>query len=164
MVACSSAASSSMAWGAGSAACITRNKREESEARNTQPGDCMLHYGWLLITVAVCLAAACGRQPRDASSNWAGFVNGFIDTYFEANPLFAVYQGRHEYDGRFPDWSEAGLKRWMSRLHQLRDSAAAFSIDSSDSAAQLERDYVISVIDRDLFWGERADWPHRNPE
>jgi hypothetical protein len=52
----------------------------------------------------------------------------------------------------------------MSRLHQLRDSAAAFSIDSSDSAAQLERDYVISVIDRDLFWGERADWPHRNPE
>jgi hypothetical protein len=37
----------------------------------------------------------------------------------------------------------------MSRLHQLRDSAVAFSIDRSD-AASLERDYLIAVIDRDL--------------
>jgi hypothetical protein len=125
----------------------------------------MLHWsGRPLLAVAVCLSAACARQARPASSGWDVFVNGFIDTYFEANPLFAVYQGRHEYDGRFPDWSETGLKRWMSRLHQLRDSAAAFPIDSSDAAAQLERHYLISVIDRDLFWGERADWPHRNPE
>ncbi len=125
----------------------------------------MLHWsGWPVIALAVCLVAACGRQPPKASSGWEVFINGFIDTYFEANPLFAVYQGRHEYDGRFPDWSEAGLKQWMSRLGQLRDSAAGFPIDSSDRAAQLERDYVISVIDRDLFWGERADWPHRNPE
>jgi Bacterial protein of unknown function (DUF885) len=125
----------------------------------------MLHRsGRPLLAVAVCLTAACGREAPQASSGWGVFVNGFIETYFEANPLFAVYQGRHEYDGRFPDWSEAGLKRWMSRLHQLRDSAAAFPIDSSDAAAQRERDYLISVIDRDLFWGERADWPHRNPE
>ena len=27
----------------------------------------------------------------------------------QANPLFAVYQGRHDFDGRFPDWSDAGL-------------------------------------------------------
>lgn len=78
--------------------------------------------------------------------------------------MFAAYQGRHEFDGRLPDWTDAGLKRWMSRLHQLRDSAAAFAIDSSDSASLLERDYLTAVIDRDLFWGERADLPHWNPE
>jgi hypothetical protein len=107
---------------------------------------------------------ACGREPRRSSADWQGFVTGFIETYFEANPEFAAYQGRHEYDGAFPDWSEAGLKRWMGRLHQLRDSAAAFAIDSSKSQQQLERDYVLAVIDRDLFWGERADLPHWNPE
>jgi uncharacterized protein DUF885 len=113
--------------------------------------------------VAVGLLTACQGRAGE-SGDWNRFVAGFIETYFEANPLFAVYQGRHEYDGRFPDWSEAGLKRWTGRLHQLRDSAAAFPLDSSNASQQLERDYVLAVVDRDLFWIERADWPHRNPE
>jgi hypothetical protein len=116
------------------------------------------------MVIALGLFTACQRQPGPGSGDWPRFVTGFIDTYFEANPLFAAYQGRHEYDGLFPDWSEDGLKRWMSRLHQLRDSAAAFPIDSSNASERLERDYLIAVIDRDLFWGERADLPHRNPE
>jgi uncharacterized protein DUF885 len=120
--------------------------------------------GWFFIVAALGLVNACGRQSGESSGPWDKFVSGFLETYFAANPLFAVYQGRHEYDGQFPDWSEAGLKRWMSRLHEVRDSAAAFPIDSADRAKRLERDYVIAVIDRDLFWGERADWPHRNPE
>ncbi len=119
--------------------------------------------GRFVIVVALALVSACGRSG-ESNGAWDNFVSGFLETYFEANPLFAVYQGRHEYDGQFPDWSEAGLKRWRSRLHQLRDSAAAFPIDSADQATRLERDYLIAVIDRDLFWDERADWPHRNPE
>jgi hypothetical protein len=114
--------------------------------------------------VAAGLLAACQGRTENGGGDWDRFVSGFIETYFEANPLFAAYQGRHEYDGLFPDWSEAGLSRWMARLHQLRDSAAAFAIDSSNASGHLERDYVIAVIDRDLFWGERADLPHRNPE
>jgi hypothetical protein len=115
-----------------------------------------------MLVVAGLLAACQGRN--DGGGDWNRFVSGFIETYFEANPLFATYQGRHEYDGRFPDWSEAGIKQWMSRLHQLRDSAAVFPVDSAKPAELLERNYVIAVIDRDLFWGERADLPHRNPE
>jgi hypothetical protein len=117
-----------------------------------------------LVAVAAGLLTACGRKPGESGADWRGFAAGFIETYFSANPLFAAYQGRHEYDGVFPDWSEVGLKRWMGRLHQLRDSAAAFVIDSSDGSEQLERDYLIAVINRDLFWGERADLPHTNPE
>ena len=75
-----------------------------------------------------------------------------------------MYQGRHEFDGQFPDWSEAGLESWAARLHALRDSAAAFAIEAGDTARAFERDYVLARIDRDLFWLERADWPHRNPE
>src|SRR3954464_14243402 len=113
-----------------------------------------------LVLVTACRSQEAARPARE----WDKFVAGFLETYFEANPLFAVYQGRHEFDGKFPDWSEAGLQQWNRRLHQLRDSAAAFSIAPSDSAARFERDYLVSEIDRDLFWSERADWPHRNPE
>jgi hypothetical protein len=45
----------------------------------------------------------------------------------------------------------------------VRDSAAAFPIDSSDAPRELEREYLLAVLDRDLFWQERADWPRRNP-
>jgi hypothetical protein len=114
--------------------------------------------------VAAALLGSCQGRTENGAGDWNRFVSGFIETYFEANPLFATNQGRHEFDGLFPDWSETGLKRWMGRLHQLRDSAAAFPIDSSNTSAGFERDYVIAVIDRDLFWGERADLPHRNPE
>lgn len=117
-----------------------------------------------LAGVALVLLAACRSQEVGlAARDWDRFVSGFVETYFEANPLFAVYQGRHEFDGRFPDWSDAGLLKWARRLHQLRDSAAAFPIDSSDAKRDLERDYLLSIIDGDLFWQERADWPHRNP-
>jgi hypothetical protein len=118
-----------------------------------------------ILTGTLMLMTACAAEgPKGSARDWDGFVSGFIETYFKADPLFAVYQGRHEYDGQFPDWSTEGLQRWAQRLHQLRDSAAAFTIDSSDTARRLERDYVLAVIDRDLFWQERAEWPYRNPE
>ena len=121
-------------------------------------------FRWPLVGAILVLVLACrSQEARLAARDWDKFVSGFVETYFEANPLFAVYQGRHEFDGRFPNWSDAGLQKWIRRLHQLRDSASAFPIDSSDGGRGFERDYVISVIDRDLFWQERADWPHRSP-
>lgn len=117
-----------------------------------------------ILAATMVLLVSCQSQQADLSAReWDTFVSGFVETYFEANPLFAVYQGRHEFDGRFPDWSDGGLQKWTRRLHQLRDSAAAFPIDSSDAPRGLERDYLIAVTDRDLFWLERADWPHRSP-
>jgi hypothetical protein len=119
----------------------------------------------LPLASALFLLTVCSPAPRPhaARPDWRSFVSGFVETYFASNPLFAVYQGRHDYDGKFPDWSDGGLKRWSGRLHQLRDSAAAFPIDSANATNRLERDYVLAIINRDLFWLERADWPHRNP-
>jgi uncharacterized protein DUF885 len=117
-----------------------------------------------LLCLALAFGAACQTsEPARPGSDWSRFVGGFLETYFNANPLFAVYQGRHDFDGRFPDWSDAGLKGWAQRLHQIRDSAAVFLIDSADVSSRFERDYLLAVIDRDRFWLERADWPYRNP-
>ena len=49
---------------------------------------------------ALFLLGSCA--PR-AGGDWATFQNHFIDQYFELNPTFAAYQGRHEFDGRLPD-------------------------------------------------------------
>ena len=122
-----------------------------------------------LAILVLLMTLACGSGPRTsasapASPDWDRFVADYLETYFRANPLFAVYQGRHDFDGEWPDWSAAGLQRWTARLHGLRDSAAAFALEPADSARVFERDYLIARIDQDLFWMERADWPHRNPE
>ena len=123
--------------------------------------------GWSLPLFAGALMMVAGCAADDSAEpgrNWDRFVSGFVETYFRAEPLFAVYQGRHEYDGKFPDWSRAGLTRWNQRLRQLRDSATAFTIPASDTVRSVERDYVVAAIDRDLFWQEKAEWPYRNPE
>jgi len=76
----------------------------------------------------------------------------------------AIYEGRHEYDGKLPDWSEAGLTRTKAWLHTARNQAAAFSDASLDQSRRFERDYVLSIVDKQLFWMESADAPHTNPD
>ncbi len=98
-----------------------------------------------------------------ANNQWDKYVEGFLNDYFVAHPEFAVYQGKHEFDGKLPDWSEDGLKKEIGRLHAERDKAAAFKDDQLDERQGFERDYLISQIDKDLFWREIADQPHTNP-
>lgn len=98
-----------------------------------------------------------------ANNNWDKYVEGFLNDYFTANPQFAVYSGKHEFDGKLSDWSEDGLKKENARLHGERDKAAAFRDEQLDERQRFERDYLISQIDKDLFWREIADQPHTNP-
>jgi hypothetical protein len=83
---------------------------------------------------------------------------------FTTFPDMAVYVGRHEFDGKLPDWSADGLARTVASLHSMRNAAVAFGDAALDQPRRFERDYVLSVIDRQLFWIERADAPHTNPD
>ena len=96
-------------------------------------------------------------------TEWDAYVDHFLNDYFAANPTFAVMQGKHEYDGKFPDWSEAGLKKEIDRLKAEREKAAAFKDNELDDRQRFERDYLVSQIDKDVFWRETADQPHTNP-
>jgi hypothetical protein len=121
------------------------------------------------VAAAVCIVALAGcRSDSPAQSpplsDWDEYVKGFLDSYFHNNPMFAVAQGRHEFDGRLPDWSEKSLEAWKTKLHLVRNIVGSFPLATSDTARRFERDYLASWIDRDLFWLEQADWPHRNPE
>jgi uncharacterized protein (DUF885 family) len=125
----------------------------------------------LLISVALLLLTACQPPAANNGSNaavapkadWDGYVGKFLDGYFAANPTFAVYQGKHEYDGKFPDWSDDGIKKNIAWLKTQREQAAAFRDADLDERQRFERDYLVAQIDHDLFWDETVDWPHTNP-
>lgn len=103
--------------------------------------------------------SACTKQETE----WDSFVEAFIEESFAANPALAVWAGRHEYDGQFPDWSEAGLNSEKDRLQNAREQAMAFDAESLTPTQRFERKYVLAVVDEQIFWLSDADWPHRNP-
>jgi hypothetical protein len=110
-------------------------------------------------SILACNADQSSMEP-DA---WDSLVNEFLDSTFAARPDFAVYQGRHEFDGRLPDWSNAGLAAEESRLTSWKQRLEAVDTTTLDDAARFERNYMLAVIDGDLFWLTKADWPHKNP-
>ena len=129
---------------------------------------------FVLILIVSFIAASCVQPPQNgnvansnanssASAKWDAYVEQFLNNYFTANPTFAVYQGKHEYDGKFPDWSQQGLANEIARLKSEREKATAFKDNELDERQRSERDYLIAQIDKDLFWRETADQPHTNP-
>ncbi|HEY8622488.1 MAG TPA: DUF885 domain-containing protein, partial [Casimicrobiaceae bacterium] len=121
----------------------------------------------LLLLLAACQQATrppvASTAPPAASAAWDAYVNEFLESYFVAHPGVAVWAGRHEFDGKLPDWSAAGIKREIQRLHAERDRATAFPNQALDTRQRFERDYLIVQIDRDLFWQESLEWPFRSP-
>jgi hypothetical protein len=101
---------------------------------------------------------------RSSSKSWDSYVNDFLEAYFVAHPDFAVRAGRHEFDGKLPDWSVDGIKKEITRLHAEKDRIAGFQDAALDERQRFERDYVASVIDGDLFWLQSAEWPFRSPQ
>jgi hypothetical protein len=116
-----------------------------------------------LTLVAICiLLASCGPD-RMTPEAWDTLVSDYLESTFSARPDIAVFAGRHEHDGRLPDWSEAGLADERARLEEWRTRLERTDTTMLDSARRFEREYVLSQIDGDLFWLERAEWPHRSP-
>jgi len=99
-------------------------------------------------------------EPQNA---WGGFVDSFIEDYFKAQPYFAVYAGRHEFDGQMPDISRAGFEKEIARLHKWRDDAKKFDEQSLSAEQRFQREYLLGVVGTDLFWQERAQAPFKNP-
>jgi uncharacterized protein (DUF885 family) len=83
---------------------------------------------------------------------WPAFVEQFLEAHFAANPAFAAGQGRHEFDGRLPDWSAAGLQRETARLEQARAKALEYKDDALSPEQRFQRDYFVSTVDGLLFW------------
>jgi uncharacterized protein (DUF885 family) len=110
-------------------------------------------------------AAASSVHAADAGRNaaLATDVDAFLAGYFQHYPVFAANAGKHEFDGRLPDFSAEGLKANADWLHAQRKSFTAFTDDELDARGRFQRDYVLAVIDGQLFWLEDSGAPYKNP-
>jgi hypothetical protein len=123
-----------------------------------------------ILALGLGVMASCSPKAEEAATpaaaaatNWTQLVDEWIESDLKANPDNAVYQGRHEYDGVMPDWSDAGLKAEIERLHAWKTRVEGIAAASLTEPQAFERDYLLANIDGSLFWLETADWPHRNP-
>lgn len=107
-----------------------------------------------------------GTQGVDVAvvaGGWDHFVQSFLEEYFEAHPSFAANAGRHEFDGRLPDWSPEAVEGEIARLKARKAMAAEFDPTTLDERRAFEREALAAVVDSDLFWLETAEWHRRNP-
>jgi uncharacterized protein (DUF885 family) len=121
----------------------------------------------VLSTAACAAVIACGgasERPAEPppANTWAQTRDAIVEEYMKAHPAFAVYQGRHEFDGQLPDWSEAGiaaeiarLKAWLARTRGADEGLSA--------GERFERDNLAARLTRDLYWLETARAPFNNP-
>ena len=128
----------------------------------------------LCMVMVLAALAGCDRSQQSntrateppapvVNVEWTKYVEEFVESYFRANPSFAVWQGRHEFDGQMPDWSAEGIKKEIARLEQMRARAVGFKDDSLMPEERFQRDYVVSRIDNDLFALREARQPFTNP-
>ncbi|HZZ49278.1 MAG TPA: DUF885 domain-containing protein [Pseudonocardia sp.] len=117
----------------------------------------------ILITVLVggCASESGQQAGEHHSGDWPKVLQEFTEGLYQREPTFAVGQGRHEFDGRLPDWSAGAVKEQISWLHRERDRAASFT-DLTDRE-RFEQQYLLSVIDGNLFWLEEVREPFTNP-
>jgi hypothetical protein len=103
------------------------------------------------------------KGPSPASQAWNKLTAGFIQSYLNARPAFAAQSGHHEFDGQLPDLSNHGIRREIARLHDERDQIAAVDPKTLEPRERFDREYLLAVVDRDLFWMEKAKFPLNNP-
>jgi hypothetical protein len=131
-----------------------------------------LAKGAALSGAMLFIVSACGQsappppKPKGsspASQAWLKLSNAFIENYMQAQPAFAAQSGRHEFDGQLPDVSAHGLKREIARLHDQRDQIAAVDAGGLEPRERFDREYLLAVVDKDLFWIEKTQFPFSNP-
>ena len=122
----------------------------------------------LLVGVAGCdqspqSKAPVKRGPSQASLQWQQTANSFVESYFAAQPFFAAQSGKHQYDGQLPDLSAHGIKREISRLHDLQTQLNKIDPMPLEPGERFDREYLLGVVSKDLFWLEKAHYASTNP-
>ena len=88
-----------------------------------------------------------------------------VDRVFAAlwalQPGWAVYLGKHEYDGLAPDWSIGAVEAQLAALAEARTTLA--SADDLGQHDALDRELLISQIDKTRFEWDVLRLAERNP-
>jgi uncharacterized protein (DUF885 family) len=123
------------------------------------------------ILVSTLLFAACAREPAPtepaaaapADKSWPEFVDAFIEARMKADPYFAVQAGRHEFDGKMPDWSRTAIEADLAQTRRYLEELRTYDPLKLNEHRRLERNYLEWVMGAQLFWQESVEQPFRNP-
>jgi hypothetical protein len=105
------------------------------------------------------LLISCQKETTE----WDNFVTNFIQEYFDMFPTTAVWEGLHEYDGEFPDLTEAGIQKTGDWLQTSSAIAERFEPADLSKAQRFEREYLLVQIDKQIFWLITMQQPFTNP-
>lgn len=125
-------------------------------------------FGGAAMAATLLALTACNASDNKSSTtapsaaSWTEFRDQFLAGYFPLNPTFAVYQGKHEFDGQLPDWSPAGLEKQAAYLEKAITDAKAFDGEMT-AAEKFERDYLVHVAQGQLFFLRDTDFAQKNP-
>lgn len=89
-------------------------------------------------------------------------VDVFIQGMFEYNLVFVVNVGKYEYDGKLFDYSFEGFKVMVDWFYVQYDMFVVFIDDMFDIIGCFQCDYVLVVIDGQLFWLEQLGFFYFN--
>jgi len=119
-----------------------------------------LWCGLLGLLFTFQIISACSRQLQPI--DWDQFTANFIEEYFELNPTEAVWAGRHEFDGQLPDLSPEGITANIELLNSSRETILGSDPRPLTDDQRFERNYLMYVLDRELFWLRDTDWQRKN--
>lgn len=118
----------------------------------------------------VVLLVACSSAPKTATTASAVPGQGFdelsgavVQHLYQLEPWSAVSLGLHEFDGKLPDRSPAGLSRAIAQLQGDRAALEAIAGDSLTGAQHEDRDVLVLAVRERLFTFVDLDAFHANP-
>jgi uncharacterized protein (DUF885 family) len=116
-------------------------------------------YTSILFLFCFIFGAGCIKHNPPS---WDTFVFEFTETYFKMNPDRAVANGRHEYDGVLPDYSEKGIREQTNWYKKQREQIQEFEDAYLLPYQRIEKKNLLRVIDENVFWLETMRWPYKN--
>lgn len=116
----------------------------------------------LLVLLLACACATTGSNASKTQLAWPGVVDHIIQGYFARHPEDAVQAGRHEFDGKVPDLSEAGHLEEIEWMKKELRYVENYAIDLTPEEKR-EREYVIAVLKKRLFWADTMKWWKKSP-
>lgn len=76
-------------------------------------------------------------------------AESIFNAYFAAHPVAATAMGVHDYDGAWPDLSEAGIEAERTRIESARSALAKATKASLDE--QVDNEILLNALDLDAF-------------
>ncbi len=114
---------------------------------------CVAGHGVPCVLLLVVALTAILMNPGCAEGP-SGELNGIFDEWYEdylrENPELATSIGRNEYDDRWRDWSQSGLKAWEDRIRSYSARLEAFDPESLEDEDALSLELLQLQLDDEL--------------